>query len=255
MTEDRKTPAMASRLDITAWPGLVRCMRNILAIFCLLMKPLAIPLGNPKTIAKWLVMFSVLCPLSSARADGIEVLKTEAHYSDGSYQLSADFNISFNFVVDQALSRGIPLYFDSEFTLTRPRWYWLDEVVAQSEQSTKLSYNMLTRQYRITRGSLYQNFASLDEALRIIGHQSSAPIPAELLKGSGNYMTAKLLNITEKLLKKDNNYVASVRLSLDVTQLPKPLQVNALTGNDWNLDSNWYSWIVRPDTAAHNKTE
>jgi len=219
------------------------------------MKLLAIPLGNPKTIAKWLVMFSVLCPLSSAFADGIEVIKTEAHFSDGSYQLSADFKISLNFVVDQALSRGIPLYFDSEFTLTRPRWYWLDEVVAQSEQTTKLSYNVLTRQYRITRGSLFQNFASLDEALRIIGHQSSAPVPADSLKGSSNYMTEKVLNITEKLLKKDNSYVAAVRMRLDVTQLPKPLQVNALTGNDWNLDSSWYSWIVRPDTAAHNKTE
>jgi hypothetical protein len=190
----------------------------------------------------------LLLGISAARAEGIEVLKAEAHFSDGSYQLSADFNISLNFVVDQALSRGVPLYFVSEFTLTRPRWYWLDEVVAQSEQTIKLSYNMLTRQYRITRGSLFQNFASLDEALRIIGHQSSAPIPANFLKDSSNYITAKLL-------KKDNSYVAAVRMNLDVTQLPKPLQVNALTGNDWNLDSNWYSWIVRPDTAAHNKAE
>ena len=70
--------------------------------------------------------------ISAARAENIEVVKTEAHYSDGNYHLSADFNINFNFVVDQALSRGIPLYFVSEFTLTRPRWYWLDEVVAQS---------------------------------------------------------------------------------------------------------------------------
>jgi len=193
--------------------------------------------------------------VSAARAEGIEVLKTEAHYSDGSYQLSADFKISLNFVVDQALSRGIPLYFDSEFTLTRPRWYWLDEVVAQSEQTTKLSYNVLTRQYRIARGSLFQNFATLDEALHIIGHQSFAPVPADLLKESSNNMTAKVLNMTAKLLKKDNSYVAAVRMRLDVTQLPKPLQVNALTGNDWNLDSNWYSWIVRPDAAAHNKTE
>lgn len=228
MTEDSKTPAIPSRLDIVARPCLVRCMRNILAIFCLLS--------------------SVLCPLSSARAEGIEVIKKDAHFSDGSYQLSADFDISLNFVVDQALSHGIPLYFVSEFTLTRPRWYWLDEVVAQSEQTIRLSYNMLTRQYRISRGSLFQNFASLDEALRIIGHQSSDPVPADLLKGGSNYITANLL-------KKDSNFVAAARLSLDVTQLPKPLQVNALTGKDWNLDSNWYSWIVRPDTAAHNKAE
>ncbi len=183
--------------------------------------------------------------ISVACAEGIAMHKAEAHFSDGSYQLSADFDISFNFVVEQALTRGVSLYFVNEFTLTRPRWYWMDEVVAQSEQTIKLSYNSLTRQYRITRGSLFQNFASMGDALRIIGHQSAAPIPAELLKESGGY-------ISEKLLKKGNNYVAAVRLRLDVTQLPKPLQVNALTGDDWNLDSDWYRWMVRPDTAAHN---
>ena len=158
--------------------------------------------------------------------------KAEAHFSDSSYQLSADFDISFNFVVEQALTHGVPLYFVSEFTLTRPRWYWMDEVVAQSDQTTKLSYNSLTSQYRITRGSLFQNFTSMDEALNSFKRQS-ATIQAELLK------------------KKDASYIASVRMRLDVTQLPKPLQVNALTNNDWNLDSDWYRWIVRPDAAEH----
>ena len=180
------------------------------------------------------IMFSVFCFMSSASADGIAVRKTEAHFSDGSYQLSAEFDINPNFVVEQALTQGIPLYFVSEFTLTRPRWYWMDEVVAQSEQTARLSYNSLTRQFRITRGSLFQNFASLDGAMNIIRHQSAAPIQVDLLK------------------KKDASYIASVRMRLDITQLPKPLQVNALTGKDWNLDSDWYRWIVRPDTAEHN---
>jgi hypothetical protein len=185
--------------------------------------------------------------VSAARADGIELRKAEAHFSDDSYQLSANFDLRFNFVVEQALEQGVPLYFISEFTLTHPRWYWLDETVTQSEQTVKLSYNTLTRQYRITRGALFQNFASLDDALRIIGHPSAAPIPVALFKGGGY--------ISEKLLKKDNNYVAAVRLRLDVTQLPKPLQVNALTSDDWNLDSDWYRWFVRPDAAARNKDE
>jgi len=187
-----------------------------------------------------------LC-LSTGYAEGIDVRKADARFSDESYQLSADFDIRLKFAVEQALEQGVPLYFISEFSLTHPRWYWLDEAVTQSEQILKLSYNSLTRQYRITRGALFQNFASLDDALHIIGHPSAAPIPAELFKGGGY--------ISEKLLKKDNNYVAAVRLRLDVTQLPKPLQVNALTGDDWNLDSDWYRWFVRPDAAARNKDE
>ena len=216
--------------------GFVSCKRRFLALLCLL-------------------LFSILYPLSSAYAEGIEVRKAEAHFFDGSYQLSADFDLRLNFVVEQALVQGVPLYFVSEFSLTYPRWYWLDEVVTQSEQTIKLSYNNLTRQYRITRGALFQNFASLDDALRIVGHQSSAPIPAELLKGGGGYISEKLQNISGKVLGKDSNYVAAVRMRLDVTQLPKPLQVNALASDDWNLDSDWYRWIVRPDTPAHHMGE
>ena len=81
-----------------------------------------------------LAALAALCMgISAACAEGIAVRKAETHFSDGSYQLSADFDISFNFVVEQALTMGVSLYFVNEFTLTRPRWYWMDEVVAQSE--------------------------------------------------------------------------------------------------------------------------
>lgn len=191
-------------------------------------------------------MAAVFCPLSSVYAEGIAVRKADAYFSDSGYQLSADFDVGLNSVVEQALSQGVPLYFVSEFSLTRPRWYWLDETVAQSEQAVRLSYNSLTGQYRITRGSLFQNFASLDAAINTIRRQSAEPIRAGQLEGGNNFLA-------EKLLKKDSGYIAAVRMRLDVSQLPKPLQVNALTNNDWNLDSGWYRWIVRPDTAARPK--
>ena len=225
MAEDSGKSDAPSRPDRAERLGLVRCKRSILAILFLLS--------------------SVFCPLSSAFADSIAVRKVETHFSDGAYQFSADFDIKLNFVVRQALEQGVALYFVSEFTLTHPRWYWLDETVAHSEQTFKLSYNILTRQYRITRGALYQNFASLDEVLRIIGHQPAAPVAEGLLKEGGGY-------ISEKLFKQDDHYIAAARLRLDVTQLPKPLQVNALTGDDWNLDSDWHRWIVRPDMIARN---
>lgn len=201
---------------------------------------------NMHNLARLLaVLLAIWLGISIVCAEGIIVRKTEVRLSDGSYQLSADFDISLNFVADQALTRGVPLYFISEFTLIRPRWYWLDEVIAKNEQTAKLSYNKLTRQYRITRGSLFQNFSSLGDALRIISHQSSAPIDATLLQKNNNYITA--------LLPKNEDYIAGTRMRLDVTQLPKPLQVNALATQDWNFDSNWYRWIVRPIVSAADR--
>ena len=164
---------------------------------------------------------------AAAYAEGVSVNKAEARLDENGYQLSASYDINLTFTAQQALTRGIPLYFVGEFSLTRSRWYWLDEEIFQGEQTVKLSYNMLTRQYRISRGALFQNFASFDDALNILARQSSAIIPAELMK-------------------KDGNYTAAARLRLDIAQLPLPLQVNALTGKDWALNSDWYRWVIRP---------
>lgn len=164
---------------------------------------------------------------AAAYAEGVSVNKAEARLGENGYQLSASYDINLTFTAQQALTRGIPLYFVGEFSLMRSRWYWLDEEIFQGEQTVKLSYNMLTRQYRISRGALFQNFASFEDALNILARQSSAIIPAELIKNDGNY-------------------TAAARLRLDIAQLPLPLQVNALTGKDWALNSDWYRWVIRP---------
>ncbi len=163
--------------------------------------------------------------IAAAHAEGISVGKAETRLSEDGYQLSASYDVNLTFAAQHALERGVPLYFVGEFLLTRSRWYWLDEEIFQSEQTVKLSYNVLTRQYRISRGALFQNFASLEDALNILARQSSAIIPAELLK-------------------RDSSYTAAARLRLDVAQLPKLLQVNALTGKDWTLNSDWHRWEI-----------
>ena len=178
---------------------------------------------------------------ATAYAEGISVSKAEMRLGEDGYRLYASFDISLTVVMKQALSRGIPLYFVGEFSLTRPRWYWLDDDIFRGEQTIKLSYNVLTRQYRISRGALYQNFASLEEALQILARQSSAVIPAELLKKEEGYIAE-----WTEWIKREGNYVASVRLRLDNEQLPKLLQMNALSGSDWTLNSDWHRWEISP---------
>lgn len=190
-----------------------------------------------KKLLKVLLLSMLWLLAAPAYADGIDVNKAEVRLSEEGYQLAAEFDVSLNYVVQQALSLGVPLYFVGEFSLTRSRWYWLDEQVFQSEQSVKLSYNVLTRQYRISRGSLFQNFASLEEMLRILARQNSSYIPAEAMK-------------------KDGSYIAAARLRLDTRQLPKLMQVNVLTSKDWDFDSGWYRWVMRPvDAASRGKAE
>lgn len=177
---------------------------------------------------------------SMAVAEGIVINKAEARLTEEGYQLSADFDIQLSPTVESALKHGITLYFVSDLAINRSRWYWLDTDVARDEQVTKLSFNALTQQYRITRGSLFQSFQDLKEALLVLGHQTAQPVPAELLdKKGGGYFS--------RLMKKGSTCCSAfAQMKLDVTQLPKPLQVNALTNEDWNLESKPYRWELRP---------
>ncbi|MGH6623881.1 MAG: DUF4390 domain-containing protein, partial [Burkholderiaceae bacterium] len=122
-------------------------------------------------------------------------------------------------------------YFNIEFELFRTRWYWLDRKLTSSTLTYRLSYSPLTRQYRLARGGLSQSFESLDEALA-------------LLKSVRQWKV-----IERGVLRPGDDYEAQVRMRLDVSQLPKPFQVNAITSREWSLASDWREVPVTPDLA------
>ena len=175
-------------------------------------------------VATWLALAAPL----AAFADGIEVKRAAFRTTEDGGVLEADFEIALNHTLEGALSKGVPLYFVLDFELIRPRWYWVNERVAASQQQYRLSYNALTRQYRIGVGNLYQNFTTLAEAL---GFMSRVQRREDIEPG---------------ILRKDASYAAAVRLRLDTAQLPKPFQLNTLGSRDWNLTSDWYRWTVSP---------
>jgi len=173
------------------------------------------------------VWLALLAP-AGTRAEGIEVRGAALIQAEDGYFLEATFDITLSGALEDALNKGIPLHFLLEFELIRPRWYWLNEKVVNYEQRYKLSYNALTRQYRVGVGTLYQNFASLGEAL-------------ELLK------RVRVRDLFEAgTLRKDSTYTAALRMRLDTSQLPRPFQLSAVGSRDWNIGSEWYRWTVAP---------
>jgi hypothetical protein len=191
-----------------------------------------------KLLSKLALLCLCVCT-SAANAEGITVTKIRSYLADEGYEIRADFKITLPPTVADALKRGVTLNFVSELTVTRSRWYWFDSSVIQKEQQTKLSYNALTQQYRISRGTLFQGFADLESALSVLGHQSSTPVPIDALGGGSGYVA--------RLLRSEAKFTGYAQMRLDTSQLPKPLQVNALTNNDWDLESERYSWSIRPE--------
>lgn len=173
----------------------------------------------------WLAIGALFAAPSLAVADeriGVMAVALEpARESGDALLLNATFEFELPQALEEAVQKGIALYFNIEFELFRKRWYWFDRKVASSTLTYRLSYSPLTRQYRLSRGGLSQSFESLDEAL-------------SLLKSVRNWRVAE-----KGALAAREEYDAQVRMRLDVTQLPKPFQVNAITSREWTLASDW----------------
>lgn len=175
-----------------------------------------------------LALLLLLGVAAAAQADTIPVKFAELRVEDGEILLNAEFGFTLNPTLEEALQVGVPLYFVLDFELTRARWYWLDEKVGQTTLTYRVAYNALTRQYRVSSGLLAQTLGSVEEVERYIGRVTSRPVA----RADG--------------LAKGGRYDASIRLRLDVNQLPKPFQVNALASREWTLSSDWYRWTFVP---------
>ncbi|RPJ48897.1 MAG: DUF4390 domain-containing protein [Betaproteobacteria bacterium] len=179
-------------------------------------------------VALLLALILVASAAFAAQPHGIEVRRAAVVAADDQYVLDADIDIVLSAPLEDALNKGIPLYFLLDFELVRSRWYWFNDKVIAREQAYRLSYNALTRQYRIGIGAFYQNFPTLAEALQVM---SKVRRREEIDPGT---------------LSKGTNYTAGIRLRLDTSQLPKPFNLNALGSREWSLGSEWYRWTVTP---------
>jgi len=175
-----------------------------------------------------LAVLIAICGATPLAADEIPVTSASLRVEDGEVRLTADFNVSLTPALEQALDKGVPLYFTIEFELLRMRPFWFPDKVAQWSITYRVSYSALTRQWRVASGPLGQTFESLDEVERFIGRVVSRPVaPASDLV-------------------KDATYEGAVRMKLDVNQLPKPFQVNALASREWQLASDWHRFAFSP---------
>jgi len=181
----------------------------------------------PERLRGWLLALLAMVPALVLAAE-IEVANPQITASEDGYVVAADFSFELNERLEEAVTKGVVLYFVVDFEMTRPRWYWLDEKLISRSQTYRLSYHALTRQYRLSTGGLHQSFDSLSDALRMLSRLRNWLV---IDKG------------TEKAgVRVGETYTAAIRMRLDTNQLPRPFQIAALGNKDWNLASDWKVW-------------
>ncbi|MGA9991511.1 MAG: DUF4390 domain-containing protein [Thiobacillaceae bacterium] len=176
----------------------------------------------------WMAMLGMAVASGMAAAEGIVVRSAELKLNNDAYELNADIAVSLNKNLEDALKKGLILHFQTEFELSRTRNWWFDESVAEATRNSILSYHLLLRRYYLETNYQLKTYDTLNEALAALGH----------IEG---------WQVAEKnLLKPNQTYKGELRLRLDLSQLPKALQINALTGTKWEAEGEWYVWKFEP---------
>ncbi|MBN8487365.1 MAG: DUF4390 domain-containing protein [Burkholderiales bacterium] len=164
-----------------------------------------------------LLALGLLLALRVALAQAVDLPVFDIARQDGGLVLDFQARPVLSKAVEEAMQKGVPLYFVAQATVLRPRWYWRDERVARATRTWRLSYQPLTGQWRVSLGGLGQTVASAAEALAIVSRASGWRIaePGEIEPGE--------------------RYQVEFSFRLDNTQLPRPMQLDLAAQADWRL--------------------
>lgn len=142
--------------------------------------------------------------------------------------LSANLQFDMPSLLEDAMLKGVSLYFVTEVDIVRERWYFYDKNVAHVERHVRVSFMPLTRRWRVSvspkpfsAGGLGMNmgetYDSLDDALVSVRR----------------LVQWRVTQVSE--LEADSKQSIELSFRLDLTQLPRPLQMGAAGQSDWNI--------------------
>lgn len=190
-----------------------------------------------------------------ARAAEPEVRQAQLQRTADALLFTARIALSPSPAVEDALIKGVPLYFVWQADVLRGRWYWTDKRLASATRVWRLGYQPLTRRWRLSLSNdataahggaalqyaLHQNFDSLAEALSSVGQVSNW----------------KLADASRLNSEADERVEWSFRLDLGL--LPRPFQIGLANQPDWvielqrQLDVPRQVEPVLPDAAAADR--
>jgi len=182
-----------------------------------------------------LLTFCLLNFLPAAQGREGQVVRIDPVVQQGQLLIDADIDFTLGDELHDAAQKGVPLFFTADLKIVRPRWWWFDETVVSTEQTWRIQFNALTRQWRVTLGELSLPATTLDEALDLVRHIRGWPV------GAADRFRAGV------------QYQGQVRLRLDTSRLARPFQVDALNSNAWSLTTPWknFTFSLSGDTPRN----
>ncbi|MBB3195998.1 DUF4390 domain-containing protein [Roseateles terrae] len=171
-----------------------------------------------RTWSRRLTLVGALLVLHAwALAQGVTLQQLHAERAEDGLALSFSSRFELPRPAEEALLKGVAIYFVAEVQVLRNRWYWRDARIAKATRTWRLTWQPLTRQYRVSTGGLHQSFDTLDDAVAS-------------LRGVSGWRVADAKDIED-----DGSYYLEFSYKLDTTQLPRPMQIGLSASQGWTL--------------------
>lgn len=157
-----------------------------------------------------------------------EITQLQVERTEEGVYLNAAVKFDLSPTVEDALQKGIPMYFVAEAELYRDRWYWYDRKVIGVSRHMRLAFQPLTRRWRLNVSptpitnaglgvTLNQTFDELSDAMAAIQRISRW----------------KIAEASE--MDPDARHNIDFRFRLDTSQLPRPLQIGVVGQAEWSI--------------------
>lgn len=182
-----------------------------------------------------LVSIALLVSIGTAFAQPTQFVSVEPVIRDGQLYIDTDAKIEIGDELRTAAQKGVPLYFTADLEIVAGRWWWFDKVIVDQQRTWRLSYNVLTRQWRVGVGDLAVPEKSFDDALSFVRH----------IRG---WAVADI-----DLFEPDNEYQGRVRLRLDTSRLPRPVRVDAFNSSAWSVMTPWKDFLFSISPPAQEQ--
>lgn len=159
----------------------------------------------------------------------ITIELVEGRLENAVYTIDASVSYEFGEEVLEALDSGVPITLELEIEVYQPRELLWNETVYSLYQRYRINYHALSVQYQITNltTQVSTSFPTRYAALQALGQIRNLPL------------------IDHHLLQTGQEYLAQMRASIVITELPAPLKLWAFLQSDWRAKSDWYRWQLQ----------
>jgi len=170
----------------------------------------------PPSWLAWLLaaLLSGFLGVAAAQLTVPELPRLKLERTDDGLWLSTQLEFELPDVVEEALHKGIPIFFVAQADLLRKRWYWTDKKLAQR---WRLNIT-LGESAGVAQGLVFnQNFESLVDAMAAVRR----------------IFRWKIADVDD--LEAGGKLLVDFQFQLDVAQLPRPLRIGTLGQSDWSV--------------------